>query len=261
MNKLFKFVVTASLLVLLISPARSNAQRPADSESDGDPYLREAYTKRPFPDARWEKATKGLGYTLKPGKPIPDQSQKGQNKQRKSSRGEWKPFTGLAEKIFIGLSVGMLLLAGIFIVLQLRKSYLNKRLPTFSMPPSSEEEAILSPQSLSDHILEAERKGDFGAAIRFLYLRVLQSLQHGAWIEWKREKTNRDYCAELKQTPFYGAFQFATRCFDRVRYGSYLPDEHQYRQEIAPLFDILLENIEKSKPGSFATGPNPPDYA
>ena len=258
MNKLFKYAATAFFLALIAYPARVNAQSPADTD---DTYLRETYTTRPFSDADWDKATKGLGYTLQPGKPIPNQSQEGRNKQRKGDRAGQNFFADHAEKIFKGIAIGMLLLVAVFIVLQLRKKYFNKQLPLISPPLSPEEAAVLSQQSLRGHILEAERMGDFGTAIRFLYLSVLQALQRGAWIEWKKEKTNREYCIELKDTSFSGTFQFATRFFDRACYGDYLPDEHQYRQEIAPVFNTLLEDIEKTKPGILTTGSNPPDYA
>lgn len=260
MNKLFKTAATVSVLALVVFTARLIAQPPA-ATGDDDPYLRESYPTRPFPDAGWDKATKGLGYALKPGKTTPGQSQKAQKKPRKTEESRWKSFAGLIEKIFVGLSAGLLLLAGIFIILQLRKRQLNKPLPQVAAHLSPEEEAFLSHQSLRDHQLDAERRKDFGAAVRFLYLRVLQILQRDAWIEWKKEKTNREYCTALKHTPFSGAFQLATRYFDRARYGSYAPDEHQYRYEIVPLFNTLLEDIEKNQPGRLLKKSKSDDYA
>lgn len=211
-------------------------------------YLQEEHLPRPFPDNSWNEATKGLRYTLKPQKTDRSENSEKQASGQPSQREKWKKFIGAAEKVFKILALGILIALIAFVLVQLIKRPRNKQLANRESAFSPITDDQLPNFGLDGHIREAETSGDFGAAVRFRYLCILQALERGMWIKWRKEKTNREYAGDLKKAPFKEIFYLATQVFDRVRYGAYLPEEKQYQQEIVPLFSLLQEQIEKSMP-------------
>jgi len=211
-------------------------------------YLQEEHLPRPFSDSSWNEATKGLKYTLQPQKADRSENSEKQEKEQPTQSEKWKKLVGTAEKVFKILALGILIGLIAFVLVQLLKKPRNRRLAhrENALSPITDEQ--LPNFGLDGHIREAETRGDFGAAVRFRYLSVLQALERGMWIKWKKEKTNREYARDLKKAPFKEIFNLATQIFDRVRYGAYLPEEKQYQQEIAPLFNLLQEQIEKNMP-------------
>lgn len=80
--------------------------------------------------------------------------------------------------------------------------------------------------------------GDHREAVRVRYLLLLQALDGAGRIAWRRDKTNRQYVAEVRAA---GAdegqnFARATRVFDAVWYGE-RPVPPDLYAELAPLFD------------------------
>ena len=64
-------------------------------------------------------------------------------------------------------------------------------------------ESNLDEANLDDFILEALNTQDYRLAVRLYYLKILQSLKRKEIIEWKKDKTNKDYLKELKNTTFH----------------------------------------------------------
>jgi hypothetical protein len=227
-----------------------------------DSYLREEFQPRPFSEVDWNEATKDLSYTLEPEKAERKQNQQKQESEQLTSDSDWRNMLDLAQKIFKILAVGILLILAAFVLSQLIKKPRNSKIPSRQSPFSTMEPDRPPSFGLDAHIWEAESSGDFGTAVRFRYLRILQALERSKWIIWKKEKTNLEYARELKQAHFTEAFQLATLIFDRVRYGEYLPDEMQYQQEIVPLFTGLLDRVEQTVPKNPNTfEPTPENHA
>jgi len=222
-------------------------------------YLQEEHLPRPFSDSSWNEATKGLKYTLQPQKADRSENSEKQEKEQPTQSEKWKKLVGTAENVFKILALGILIGLIAFVLVQLLKKPRNRRLAHRENALSPITDEHLPNFGLDGHIREAETRGDFGAAVRFRYLSVLQALERGMWIKWKKEKTNREYARELKPAPFNQDFQQATRIFDRVRYGEYFPDEKQYRQDIVPLFTGLLDWVEKIAPEKPKTSTSTPE--
>jgi len=84
---------------------------------------------------------------------------------------------------------------------------------------------------------KAEREKDYRRAIRLQYLEVLKELTDRGWIDWKPNKTNREYDNELRDTPWRKKFQNLTLIFEYVWYGefeigesTYVAFAHDYRR-------------------------------
>ncbi|MEL6615225.1 MAG: DUF4129 domain-containing protein [Bacteroidota bacterium] len=79
---------------------------------------------------------------------------------------------------------------------------------------------------------------DYREAVRFRYVLALQALATRGIIEWRRDKTNRDYVREARAASGAVAEPFAdvTRAFDFVWYGERAVDRARYAR-LGDLFD------------------------
>lgn len=207
-------------------------------------YLEERFAPAHFKEERWQKATRGLEYTLQPRKPDPKkkQAERGSGGRLKPGR-EGSDNSGNAAAAFKFIAVVFLAALAGFLIYQLTRGARNKKIkPTALRLFAEQMEGDLPNEGLESYLREAERQGQYALAIRFFYLSVLQALQDRQLIRWKKDKTNRAYVMELRQMPFAEGFRNCTRIFDKVRYGEYFPEEAEYRV-IAALFRQLLQQI------------------
>ncbi len=83
-------------------------------------------------------------------------------------------------------------------------------------------------------------------SIRYLHLYMLKKLDFKSHIEWNKNKTNSDYCKELKKNPFYGDFRFLTTVYEHVWYGEFKIDSI-YFNKINSEFTKAFERIEDNE--------------
>ena len=81
-------------------------------------------------------------------------------------------------------------------------------------------------------------RGDLREAVRVRYLLVLQALDAAGALAWRRDKTNRQYAAEVAaaRTDLAAPFRAVTRVFDAVWYGE-RPVSSALYADLGPLFD------------------------
>ncbi len=70
-------------------------------------------------------------------------------------------------------------------------------------------------------IEEAVQKNNFRLAVRLLYLQALTRLSQKSLIQFKQDRTNSDYLAQLYQTTYYKDFFGLTRSFEYTWYGQF----------------------------------------
>lgn len=75
---------------------------------------------------------------------------------------------------------------------------------------------------------EAVNQRSFRLAIRLLYLQSLKRLTDAGRIQYKPDKTNRQYVYELAGQPFQADFERLTRQFEFVWYGDFPVDEARF---------------------------------
>jgi len=66
---------------------------------------------------------------------------------------------------------------------------------------------------------DALAKEDFRTAVRIKFLAILKRLSKQEKINWRREKTNRDYSRELRKETYGNQFKELAYIFDHVWYG------------------------------------------
>lgn len=85
---------------------------------------------------------------------------------------------------------------------------------------------------------QAKREGNFRMAVRLYYLGLLRRLNSLGKISWKKDKTNRDYLAEVFSVGFYYAeIQKLTLSYEEVWYG-----DHTLKDDA---FELLKEKFEE----------------
>jgi hypothetical protein len=117
---------------------------------------------------------------------------------------------------------GAFLLAFVFVVLQLLKVDLmgafgrnSQRMPLAYTTEGEDIHAVDFPT----RIAEAEAAGDYRLAVRLGFLSVLKQLTDRGLLDWRPEKTNADYLAELPGGPLHTAFRQVARQFEYAWYG------------------------------------------
>jgi hypothetical protein len=90
---------------------------------------------------------------------------------------------------------------------------------------SSDEEEIFTEDifavDFEREIRKAVEVKNYRQAIRMFYLRTLRDLSHLSLIDYKHERTNSEYLAQLAGTNYYRPFFQLTRDFEYVWYGQF----------------------------------------
>ena len=95
---------------------------------------------------------------------------------------------------------------------------------------------------LDGRLAEALDRGDLRQAVRLRYLLILKALDAAGVLVWRRDKTNRQYVAEVgaSRTDLAAPFRSVTRAFDAVWYGE--------RPVSAGLYDRLAALFDRAAP-------------
>lgn len=75
---------------------------------------------------------------------------------------------------------------------------------------------------------EAVSQRNYRLAVRLLYLQTLKHLSNADRIQYKPDKTNRQYVYELANSPLQADFDVLTRQFEFVWYGDFPVDEARF---------------------------------
>ena len=73
----------------------------------------------------------------------------------------------------------------------------------------------------SEEIYKAVNAENYRLAIRLMYLQLLKDLSQKGIIQYKQERTNNDYVAQLNSTDYHKSFFHLTRNFEYVWYGQF----------------------------------------
>lgn len=79
-------------------------------------------------------------------------------------------------------------------------------------------------------INEAVLSKNYRYALRLYYLKSLKSLSDSGFIHWEKDKTNKDFIAELSGSDFHPLFEQITTQFNRIWYGDFPLDEVAFEE-------------------------------
>lgn len=214
-------------------------------------YYEEKVETRNIDETSWEKAIEGLDYskTIKPKK----------EKEKKPAPVDSPDLPDIFGdgNFFQWLFRGLLLLAGIFIIVLIVKNMIE-------MKPAPKDVAIqahlvenldlqhleenLNTADLDPLIQRAIAQENYPIAVRLYYLAILKKLSQQQLVVWKKDKTNRDYLRELSLSPLYQPFQEATRDFEWVWYGDGAIKKEEFGHMQRQFQEILSLIPQNNKP-------------
>ncbi len=142
--------------------------------------------------------------------------------------------------VFAGLILALLneFMKGNIKSLFSRKNALKPR--TFSVKETDGNE-----RDLDRLIREAVDNNQLGLAVRYLYRRSLMQLQKGGFINWKKNKTNREYLYEIQENELRELFQEVSRYYEYAEYGNYAVSDADFNK-MRRRFD-QMETITKNR--------------
>ena len=173
-------------------------------------YLQDSISIQKIDQSAWNKATKDLDYGINK-KPKPVQKAPPAN----------VAFLAWILKIvaIIAVLVMIAFLLYSFVGVQGLKKGENR---TF------DPNAIINTETVAEHIHEfdlavliqqAIQQQDYTVATRLYYLLAIKELSTKDLIQWKKDKTNRNYLNELTNIALKNKFRHLTNIFERVWYG------------------------------------------
>ena len=76
--------------------------------------------------------------------------------------------------------------------------------------------------------LDAKNRGDLKSAVRFYFLAYLKQLHQGEYIDFHKDKSNREYRYEINDTAIRSEFDILSRVFDYCWYGEFEINSEQF---------------------------------
>ncbi|MFZ4786108.1 MAG: DUF4129 domain-containing protein [Flavobacteriales bacterium] len=171
-------------------------------------------------DDQWKKAIEDIEYKEKKKEQEKEETNIEQELDFTPSNfdGSWLHST-TTKVIIITLLIALL----IFTIFKLidRNVSVNKKIPESILQAREMSEEELIEQTMDDLISQAIAAGDYRLAIRFLYIQTIQSLNIYKFIQWKKDKTNKDYLREMRSHEKYKHFRELTLVYEVVWYGDH----------------------------------------
>ncbi len=228
MHKFFvkKGLLAAVVLVILGCPTLAFSQT-GTAASD-----RPETTLRPITEADWKSAARDLDYSAdQPEKPRNSRDWPGYSNGPSFGLGA---FSKVVQGLFILLGVALVA----WMVYRFATGPRSKNLrpaELLGISPLDDPDGRLLDSDLAAMLLRAKAEGQWPLAVRLHYLLIIKELNERKLINWRREKTNRDYLNELAPTGRGPAFRAATAVFERVWYGEEPVDAARFDQ-LEPIF-------------------------
>lgn len=228
MSNIKKYIGLTVCLLLLLQADWGIAQVPTTGSS--------TYKERKFDPDRLERYRNNPDYRYERAQPEPPKPPKDRTRTKWKAPEYTAPnidgpnvnFAGFIKVLFWVLIIA----AAIFLLTQVLKVRFKGLVKKKSDEAVDIEEVIdvedIANMEFEDPIKMAIDGGQFRKAVRLLYLKALRELQDRSMIQWKREKTNRQYLRELKDRQLRPQFQDITFIFEYIWYGEFPVDRDHF---------------------------------
>ncbi len=188
----------------------------------------------PIDRSEWEKATDGLSYNEK--------KQEEEIAKEEIAR-NWSFDLPIPQQL--AQVIGFILIAAllVFILLKLfgKGLFSNKKVDVVQKTTLHELDERPMETDLERFLREALENKDFRLAVRIYYLMLLKILHDKNFIEWKKNKTNMDYLAEVNKHPSYPRLSNNTIMYEFIWYGEKSLGESQFNMIRPSYIDLIKE--------------------
>ncbi len=244
---MIRFYKYCFLVFVVLFFSLAEGQTPTPKET----YYGSEIIERKFDEEKWREITKDFDYSDALGRidQVDDDSlyeSSGQSRARNSDDDQgsgqnaalWASFFKI---LFIVLVIGVvaLLLYNVLGAGDLFAPRSRKIQRTSSGYSIEDIEDNIHESDLERFIREALSDKDYALAIRGYYLAIIKELSLSKKIKWKRDKTNKDYLREMRQSNLFQLFREVTRVFEKVWYGEGELGEEEYLT-LKPKFENLV---------------------
>lgn len=198
-------------------------------------YKTEKITVKKFDRQKWKEIVGKTNYTEKQATQKSEDDAK--PKDVPPVNLPWA--TKMLQPLFYVLIIGIIALLIYFVVRN--ASSLTYRLKKDTLQPEDITKPIENIEELDINALlqNALASGNLKLAVRLYYLALLKKLHEAGLIDWKKDKTNRDYLDELfSQNYQYDEIRHLTRAYEEVWYG-----DHAITRELFDNISRRFENV------------------
>ena len=199
---------------------------------------------RKIEEEKWEKASGGMDYSADVLQPLPER----RNDTPRSTMPNFNWDASKWEGILKVFAILVLVILVGWAAFQMLQSPSNTLVVASDGTPVTLEnlDAYIQETDLERFLREALAAGNYSQAVRIYYLQVIKDLSLKGYIDWKREKTNRDYLREIRNSALAPDFRSATRTFEEVWYGNSAVNESSY-QMVSAQMENLISRIKTER--------------
>ncbi len=190
-------------------------------------------TEHSFDEAKWKDATEGLNYSN-------EKEQEINFKPRRYSFG----FNSSIIQIILFIALIVVLVIAILYFLRGNSLLGDKKTNQALSADSEDPEKNLHEADIDRLLHEAIQSKNFRLALRYSYLKTIKELSIRNWINWKQDKTNREYLVEMGSRNEFITFRNVTFLYEQVWYGEKNIGEEEFIA-LSPAFRSFFENLKK----------------
>lgn len=215
---------------------------PRTLESTGA-YMKEDVSKKKFDNDDWKEIIGDKNYEEEPEK---------KEKEKKKKEGDSKPWFNIPAinpeiLRMISFAVIFILLA-VILYFVARNTTFKQNIKRMKTPDIAAPVENIEEVDIDAMLRKALADGDLRAAIRVHYLMLLKKLNEVGLINWKKNKTNRDYLSELYgRNDCYEDVRKLTVAYELVWYGERNVTRDSF-DRIAGEFATVNRQVAKDKP-------------
>lgn len=88
--------------------------------------------------------------------------------------------------------------------------------------------------------LEISKKS-YKLAVRYLFLKTLKIMTEKGIIEWKFNKTNKDFLVEVKNKKYFETFKDITKTFEYVWYGNFTMSTSEFEHTNRKFYELFKQ--------------------
>lgn len=197
----------------------------------------QAEIRTPISEEEFERLSEELDYSKTKKRLVLKKPAKEEASSEDSGNYFWQYNTLSVFKVFAFAIILGLVLFIIHIVFSNVK--IQKKQRSLDLLVTSEEEDIEVVDAYGGY-LTAVANADYRMAVRMQFIRVLQYLSENGFVNWKANKTNRQYLLEIEDKNHYEVFRELSYIYDLVWYGHTMISNQDF-DRINPKFQKFLE--------------------
>ena len=208
---------------------------PADELETTRAYRSGTLVLRPFDPSKWEQVVGDMDYNE-----VPDEDE-----AEDDAMNDWPaiPWGGPLLKLIAYIFITALVLLLVYLVI--RNISFGQRITRAEIQVDDLSAAVANIEEVDIQGLldQARAEGNFRAAVRLYYLGLLKKLHALNVISWKKDKTNRDYLAELSARDYhFEDIRSLTNAYEAVWYGDHALGAESF-QRLAVQFETVYRKV------------------